>query len=162
LSNYAELIKTLIDSRIEKVNTLAVGKITSIDLNTWRANVLLKSKIQDSTIELQNVPIAVQGFGAGSIHIAPAVNDVVIVGFSKYELQVQLGDNDPCVVNERILHNLNHAIILSGVHTEVDSIPVVAADEILIEHKSGSYLKFKSDGSIEIKTTGINILEKTS
>jgi hypothetical protein len=157
LSTYAELIKTLIDSRIEKVNTLAIGKITSIDLNTWRANVLLKSKIQDATIELRNVPIAVQGFGAGSIHIAPAVNDVVVVGFSKYEMQTQLGDKDLCDVNERILHNLNHAIILSGVHTEVDSIPEVAADEILIKHKSGSYLKFLADGSIELKTAKFRV-----
>jgi len=161
VSTYAELVRSLIEPHIEKLNTLAIGKITSVDLATWRANVVLKSRIDGVLVELQNVPIAVQSFTAGSLHIAPAVGDIVLVGFSKYEVQSLLGDKEIQDVNQRILHNLNHAIIISGIHTMVDTIPAISANEILIQHKTGSYLKFKSDGSIEIKATDVNILKSS-
>jgi hypothetical protein len=159
MSTYAELVNGLIEQRVKKINTLALGKLTSVDLATWKADVLLKSKIQGEVIELQAVPIAVQNFAAGSIHIAPAVGDVVIVGYAKHEVQALLGDKEVQDVNERILHNLNHALIIGGIHTAVDIIPEISSNEILIRHKSGSYLKFKADGSIEIKATDINLLK---
>ena len=148
----SQKITDLIESRIEKVNTLALGKITKVDLTRWRANVRIKNKIQDNEIELVNVPIALQAFGTGAIHIAPAVGDIVVVGFSKHEIQKQLGNRDIIPVNELVLHNLNHAVILSGIHTESDTVPAVAAGEILISHKSGSYILFKNNGAIEINS----------
>lgn len=149
MSTYGELVNGLIEQRVKKINTLALGKLTRVDLATWKANVLLKSKIQDVIVELQEVPIAVQNFAAGSIHIAPAIGDVVIVGFAKHEVQALLGDKEVQEVNERILHNLNHALIIGGVHTDVDVIPAVASNEIVITHKSGTYFKFCSNGDIE-------------
>jgi len=145
----ASKITDLIESRIEKVNTLALGKITKVDLATWRVSVRLKNKIQDNELELVNVPIALQAFGAGALHIAPAVGDIVLVGFSKYELQKQLRNRDIVAVNELVQHNLNHAIVLSGVHTESDTVPAVATNEIVITHKSGTYFKFCANGDLE-------------
>jgi phage baseplate assembly protein gpV len=145
----ASKITGLIESRIEKVNTFALGKITKVDLATWCVSIRLKNKIQDNEIELVNVPIALQAFGAGALHIAPAVGDIVLVGFSKYELQKQLRNRDIVAVNELVQHNLNHAIVLSGVHTESDTVPAVAANEIVITHKSGTYLKFCANGDLE-------------
>jgi len=147
--NYSQSIVELINRRIEKVNTLALGRITKVDLATWRVSVRLKHKIQDNELELVNVPIAVQAFGAGALHIAPAVGDIVVVGFSKYELQKQLRNRDIVAVNELVQHNLNHAVILSGIHTESDTVPAVAVDEIVISHKSGTYLKFCANGDLE-------------
>lgn len=154
--NFADPVKSIIEQRVAKVNTIAIGKITKVNLAAWRADVRLKSKIQDCEIEIANVPIGLQTFAAGAVHIAPAVDDVVIVGFSKHELQKQLKNRDVVTVNELVLHNVNHAIILTGVHVETDAIPAVAAGEILIGHRSGSFIKFHNDGRIELHTPGAN------
>ena len=148
--NFAEPVSNLIEDRLEKINTLAVGVITKIDLSKWRADVRLKSMIDGQAVELANIPIALQMFAAGSLTIAPAVNDVVIVGFSKHEVQKQLKNREVVEVNERVLHNLNHAIIMSGVYVESDAVPTVAANEILIRHKTGSFIRFYASGKIEI------------
>ena len=159
--NFAEPVRKLIDERLASVNSVAVGVITKVNLVAWRADVRLKSKIQDCEIELANVPIGLQSFAAGAVHIAPAVGDVVIVGFSKHELQKQLRNRDVVAVNELVLHNINHAIILTGVYVETDAIPAVAAGEILIRHKSGSSIKFSANGEIEIYATKIRMRKRS-
>ena len=155
----SEKITGLIASRIEKVNTLALGRITKVNLATWRVSVRLKHKIQDNEIELVNVPIALQAFGTGALHIAPTVGDIVTVGFSKYEIQKQLRNRDIITVNELVQHNLNHAVILSGIHTESDTVPAVVAGEILISHKSGSSIRFKENGDVEITASNIKLVK---
>jgi len=154
----AQKITDMIDTRIGKVNTLAIGKVTKIDLARWRVSVRLKTKIQDTEIELANVPVALQAFGAGALHIAPAVDDIVVVGFSKLELQKQLRNRDIVAVNELVTHNLNHAIVLSGIHPESDTVPAVAAGEIVISHKSGTYFKFCANGDIETNAPHLRIV----
>jgi len=158
--NYSEGISELIDRRIGRINSISLGVISKVNLATWSADVRLKMKIQDQTIEIVNVPIALQTFAAGAVHIAPAVNDVVVIGFSKHELKKQLRNRDIVTVNELVLHNMNHAIILTGVHVESDAIPVVAPGEILIGHKSGSFIKFKENGDLELTASHIILTEK--
>jgi hypothetical protein len=151
----------LIEDRIQKVNTLAMAVITKVDLARWQADIRLKHKIQDVTLDLTAVPIALQSYGTGAIHIAPAIGDVVLVGFSKHEIRKQLRNRDVVAVNELVLHNLNHAVIISGIHAESDTVPAVAAGEILISHKTGAYLKFKNDGSMEFKIKEVNWMPLT-
>lgn len=148
--NYTQNIAELIDRRVAKINALAVGVISKVHLSKWQADVRLKSKIDGQAVELANIPIALQMFAAGSLQIAPAVDDVVIVGFSKHEVQKQLKNREVVEVNERVLHNLNHAIIMSGVYVESDAVPTVAANEILLQHKTGSFIRFYASGKIEI------------
>lgn len=148
--NYTDGIAEYIGRQVAKINTLAIGKITKVDLITWRADVRLKAKVGDQEIEIANVPIALQKFGAGAVHIAPTVGDIVLIGFSTREVKKQLRNRDIVAVNELVLHNVNHAIILSGIYVDSDTVQPISAGEMLISHKSGSYLKFKVDGGIEI------------
>jgi len=146
-----EQIKKLIDVKLDNINTVALGIITQVDLKKLRCNVKLKHKIQGNEIELFDVPFAFPKFNDCSVIIAPKEGDVVLVIFSKYELEEQLKNREPVDVNELLRFNINNAIIIAGVYTQVDSIPSLQQDEILILHKSGNYIKFQQDGKIVIK-----------
>lgn len=159
--NYTQGISELIDRKIANINAVVVGVITKIDLSKWRADVRLKAEIQGQKVEIANVPIALQMFAAGSLQIAPAAGDVVIVGISKHEIQKQLRNREIVQVNEQVLHNINHAVILSGVFVESDAVPAVAANEILIQHRSGSSIRFKANGDLDITASHINWIKKT-
>lgn len=152
--NYAEPIRKMIEQRIEKVNTLSVGVLKKIDLARWRADVQLKYTVQGVPLNLTDVPIALPAWKTGALHIAPTAGDVVLVGFSKYEIQKQLRNRDIVPVNELVLHNLQHAVVLGGIHTESDTVPAVQAGEILISHRSGSYIRFTEEGDIQIGAKG--------
>jgi len=152
----AKKIAGMIEERIARVNTISPGKITEVHLDDWTVNVRLKHKVRGQEVEIFNVPVAPQSFGAGSLLIAPAVGDVVLVGFSKYELHEQLKNRDIVAVNELVKFNINHAIVLAGITTQTDSVPAVGSGEILLQHHSGAYLKIKDDGSMELKATRID------
>lgn len=154
-------ITDLIDARIAKINTISIGIVTKVDLETWRVSVRLKSRVQDTEIELLNVPVALQGYGAGAVLIAPAVGDIVVIGFSKHEIQKSLRNRDVVAVNDLVLHNANHAIVLSGVYAESDTVPAVTAGEILIRHASGSSIRFRANGDIDITGSHINLVKKS-
>lgn len=146
-----EQIKKLIDIKLDNINTVALGIITQVDLQRLRCNIKLKHKIQGQEIELFDVPIAFPKFNDCVIAIAPKEGDTVLVIFSKYELEEQLKNRDPVDINELLRFNINNAIVIAGIYTLVDSIPPINQDEILIQHKSGNYIKFKQDGKIIIK-----------
>ncbi len=155
--NYSQGMVELIERRLSKINTLAIGTLTKVDLSKWRADVRLKTMIQGQRVEIANVPIALQMFAAGSLQIAPAAGDVVIIGTSKHEVQKQLRNREIIEANEQVLYNINHAVILSGVYVESDAVPTVAANEILLSHKSGSFIKFHSSGKIEIHSESSDV-----
>ncbi|WP_290597031.1 MULTISPECIES: hypothetical protein [unclassified Archaeoglobus] len=149
-----ELLKIL-DERIERklarMNTAALGVVTQVDLQKFRCNVKLKNKVHGKEVELFEVPIAVQKFGSGSVIVAPSEGDVVVIIFSKHELEEQLKNNEIVQVNEILRFGINNAIVIAGIHTLVDPIPQINQDEILIQHKSGNYIKFQQDGRVVIK-----------
>ena len=147
----ADKIHKMIDDILEDVETVSLGIITSVDLAKLRCNVKLKHKIRRQEIELFDVPIAFPKFNDCVIAIAPKEGDVVLVVFSKYELEEQLKNREPVDVNELLRFNINNAIVIAGIYTLVDSVPAVNQDEILILHKSGNYIKFQQDGKIVIK-----------
>jgi len=147
----ADKIHKMIDDILEDVETVSLGIITSVDLAKLRCNVKLKHKIRRQEIELFDVPIAFPKFNDCVIAIAPKEGDVVLVVFSKYELEEQLKNREPVDVNELFKFNINNAIVIAGIYTLVDSVPAVNQDEILILHKSGNYIKFQQDGKIIIK-----------
>lgn len=157
-----EQIKKLVDIKLDNINTVALGVVTRVDLSKMRCNVKLKHKIQDNEIELFDVPIALNRFYGSAIIITPKEGDIVLVLFNKYELDEQLKNRDVVNVNELLKFNLNYAIVIAGVYTSIDAIPHVSNEEILIWHRSGAYIKFFSDGSIEIRAKSVNIREDLS
>ena len=152
-----EKIKKLIDVKLDNINTVALGIITQVDLSKMRCNVKLKHKIQGQEIELFDVPIALPKFNDCVIAIAPKEGDVVLVVFSKYELEEQLKNREPVDVNELLRFNINNAIIIAGVYTQVDSIPSLQQDEILILHKSGHEIKLNPDEVIIKHSSGTQV-----
>jgi|Deesub1362B_J571_1020462.scaffolds.fasta_scaffold00598_17 hypothetical protein len=149
-----ELLKILderIDRKLARMNTVALGIITQVDLQKFRCNVKLKNKVHGKEVELFDVPIAIQKFSSGSVIITPSEGDVVVIIFSKHELEEQLKNKQVVQVNEILRFSINNAIVIAGIHTLVEPIPGIAQDEILIQHKSGNYIKFQQDGRIMIK-----------
>ena len=165
-----EQIRKLIDIKLDNLNTVTLGKITEVDLTKLRCNVKLKNKIQGQEIELFDVPVAVPKFHDSVIILAPKEGDIVLIIFSKYELEEQLKNKDIVDVNELLKFNLNNAIVLAGIFTMVDEIPSELDKEMLLikhktgnyikldkdenmllQHKSGNYIKFGHDGKITIK-----------
>jgi len=171
------LIK-LVESKIDEINTVALGKITKVDLSKLRCNVKLKHKIQGNEIELFDVPVAVPKFHDSMIIVAPKEGDIVLVVFSKYELEEQLKNKDIVDVNELLKFNINNAIVIAGIYTAVDSIPEELDEEcilikhesgsyfkfdheenVILQHKSGAYIKFDKNGNLEIKAKRVDFLK---
>jgi len=141
-----EQIRKLVDIKLDNINTVCLGKITQVDLYKLRCNVKLKHKIQGNEIELFDVPIACLKASAGTIFIPPAEGDIVLVLFSKYELEEQLKNKDVVDVNELLKFNLNNAIVFGGVFTLADSVPSIKPDKINII--GDVYI----DGDLDFKT----------
>jgi len=193
MTDITKKIEKLVDLKLRMVNTVALGILTDVNLTKLRCNVLLKHKIQGKTIELYDVPIALQKYHDSVIVVTPKVGDVVLVIFSKHELEEQLKDKKPAPANEKFLFSLNNAIVVAGIYTATDKLPelkedsilikhtkdnqmLITEDEILIKHaenslvsitedeikilhKSGAYLHFKSDGSLEIKAKRVDFVK---
>lgn len=152
-----EQIRKLIDIKLDNLNTVALGIVTHVDLKKLRCNVKLKHKIQGNEIELFDVPIAFPKFRGCLIAPAPHEGDPVLLVFSKYELEEQLKNRKTVEVNELLKFNINNAIVIGGIYTMSDSIPTISEDEIIIWHRTGAYIKFKEDGSIEIRGKSVTI-----
>jgi hypothetical protein len=146
-----EQIRKLIDIKLDNLNTVALGKITQVDLSKMRCNVKLKHKIQGNEIELFDVPIACLKSSIGMIFVPPKEGDVVIIIFSKYELEEQLKNREVVDVNELLKFNLNNAIVFGGIFTLADLIPSIKPDKINII--GDVYI----DGDLDFKTIrGVN------
>lgn len=141
-----EQIRKLIDIKLDNLSTVDIGVITQVDLTKLRCNVKLKHKVQGNEIELFDVPIACLKSSIGMIFVPPSEGDIVLVLFSKYELEEQLKNKDVVDVNEFLKFNLNNAIVFGGVFTLADSIPSIKPDKINII--GDVYI----DGDLDFKT----------
>ncbi len=128
----AEKIRKLIDDILEDVETVALGIITQVDLQKLRCNVKLKHKIRGQEIELFDVPIACLKSADKLIYVPVKEGDVVIVLFSKYELEEQLKNKQPVDINELLKFNINNAIVFGGIFTLADAIPDLDPNKINI------------------------------
>ncbi len=145
-------IKKLIDVKLDNINTVALGVITQVDLTKMRCNVKLKHKIQNNEIELFNVPIACLKTSAGLIFVPPSEGDVVLVLFSKYELEEQLKNKSTVDVNELLKFNINDAIVFGGVFTLADSVPELQHDKINLIGEVYVKGDVYVDGDLDFKT----------
>ncbi len=116
----------------DELETVALGVVTWVDHSKFRCNVKLKNRIQGYEVELFNVPIACLKSSVGLVYVPLKENDVVIVLFSKYELEEQLKNRDVVDVNELVKFDINNAIALSGIFTTVEEIPDITPDRINI------------------------------
>ena len=136
----------LIDAKLDNINTVALGIVTQVDNSRLRCNAKLKHKVQGNEVELFDVPIACLRSSVGMIYVPLREGDVVLVLFSKYELEEQLKNRDTVAVNELLRFNINDALVFGGVFTLADSIPSINPDRINII--GDIYI----DGDLDFKT----------
>jgi len=148
--NLGQAILAAATRAVDRVNTCRVGVLTQVDLPRLRCNVLLKGLLQGQQVELFEVPIAVQTYHGSALIVAPKVGDIVLVAFTKQDLEQQLLNRDVVPVNERHQFSLNNAVVIAGLYTLADTPPAVGEDEVLLHHVSGTEYRIRQTGDIEI------------
>lgn len=148
-----EQIVYLIDKKINALNTVDIALVTEVHADQWTVDVRLKHTIDDAEIQIKNVPILHTRFGESMIVMLPLKGSVVLLAYTKYESARQLENDEVRTVNPLSKHQFSNAIVIGGLFTAAETIPhVVAEGEVLIHHKSGSYIWFKDSGAIEINS----------
>lgn len=148
--NLGQAILNAATRAVDRVNTCRVGVLTQVDLPRLRCNVLLKGLLQGQQVELFEVPIAVQAYHGSALIVAPKVGDIVLVAFTKQDLEQQLLNRDVVPVNERHQFSINNAVVIAGLYTLADTPPAVGEDEVLLHHVSGTEYRIRQTGDIEI------------
>ena len=151
-----QTINRVVQANLDRINSLDIGIITRVDLETWTASVRLKHRRQGREIELRGVPIAPQRYGAGALWIAPAVGDVVLVAYTRYDLREQLKNRNVVDVNEQIVCHPSHALVIAGLVPQTDPIPAVPDGGILLQHKSGAAIEIDAEGNMVIRAKHIS------
>lgn len=148
--NFGQAILNAATRAVDRVNTCRVGILTQVDLPRLRCDVVLKGLTQGQRVELFEVPIAVQGCHGSALIVAPKVGDIVLVAFTKQDLEQQLKTRDVVPVNERHQFSINNAVVIAGLYTLADTPPAVGEDEALLHHASGTEYRIRQTGDIEI------------
>lgn len=151
-------IRRLIEKYLQRMNTVSLGIVTSVHLDRQTVDLRLKYSVAGQEIPLFEVPYLYPSYRGSTIAIAPGEGDVVVVIFTKRDLEALLRDRSIVSVSEESLFDLNNAIVLCGVLTKDDPPPDVKDGEILISHKSGSYIRFKDNGDIDVKTDKFEVI----
>ena len=105
--------------------------ISSYDPGTYAVKVL----IQPENVESNWMPLGSIAVGGGwGIAIGPQIGDQVLVVF-------QEGD-------------FSSGVVVARVYSVAANAPSVASGEMVIQHSSGSLLKFNADGSVTLGAAG--------
>ena len=113
------------------VKRTQMGTVSAYNPATYSVKVLL----QPSAIESGWLPIQTAWVGNGwGLQAGPTLGDLVTVQF-------QEGDQDA-------------GVVMGSVYNTQDRPQSVPSGEAWMQHKSGSFLKFHNDGSVEINTAG--------
>lgn len=113
------------------VKRTQMGTVSAYNPATYSVKVLL----QPSAIESGWLPIATAFVGNGwGMQIGPTLGDLVTVNFIE-------GDQDAGFVTGSVYNN----------QYQPQAVP---SGEAWVQHKSGSFLKFRNDGSVEANVAG--------
>lgn len=175
-------IQEIIENQTNGLWTAAIGVVTKAGTRT--VDVQVKNKIMVEGSEeafpvIRDVPVLFPHAGNLSVVSPLAVNDVVLLIFTKYNLQGLLDSSSTLLSRDSRQFSLNDVIVIPGFFLSSDALPEVGEgegivyhksgsfvkftnDEVDISHKSGCFVKFSSDGKINIKSAAeVNIQEGT-
>jgi hypothetical protein len=157
MTSIAEKVALLVDQRLGRINTILIGSVTKVT-SPFLVDVKLSHQVGTASPQLLNVPVLHPKFGGSSIVICPAVGDMVLVGITKHDRDPLLTGKTNVPVNQYTSFSINNAVVLSGTFTSSSTPPSMVAGEILLQHATGSFIRFHSDGSIEIHSpVGVNV-----
>lgn len=160
-----EFITVLMDKirdKINSINTSELAIVTAVYPEEMRCDIKLKSMINHKIFELKKVPIAFTHFAGSTIIMLPEVNDVVILSFTRRSLKDQIVERGILeILNDGILYEINNAVVTGSLYANDEEIPLTVPKQILIRHSTGTTLRIKPDGTIELvnhdAATGIKI-----
>ena len=155
-------IQEIFEKQTNGLWTATIGVVTKA--GTRVVDVQVKNKIMvDGSEEafpvIKDVPVLFPHTGNLSVVSPLVIDDVVLLIFTKYNLQGLLDSSSTLLSRDSRQFSLNDVVAIPGFFLSSDTLPVVSEDEGIVKHKSGSYIKFKSDGGIEIKTSKFEVNE---
>lgn len=155
-------IQEIIDAKLNGMWTAAIGTVTKV--GTRNVDVQIKNKIMIDNEEeefpiIRDVPVHFPHTANLSVVSPLAIDDVVLLIFTKYNSQGLLDSSNVLLSTDSRQFSLNDCICIPGFFLSTDVLPEVNEGEGIISHKSGSQIKFKSDGSIEIKASKFEVNE---
>lgn len=151
-----EGVISLIEQRLASMNTLALATVVRTR-DRLRADIVLKGMTGGERVEIRNVPTAWPRLGGSTLFIAPGPGDVVLVGFTKHDRDLQLRDAEPAEINPLVRFSISNAVILGGPITEEDDCPDLAPGEILLQHRSGASIRITDEGDIVLTARDIHL-----
>ncbi len=160
MKSIAAALKTILDKKTRQIETTLVGIVLGVDKDLWLIDVQLKHKIMGKTVVLKQVPIGFPSFNGCRIVTTPKIGDVVLLTCTKYDLMSQIRDENP--IDEYLdigpVFSAGNAIAITALVTDVEERIQLNDNEMTILHNTGSYIKFKANGNIEIKAPRVDIV----
>ena len=150
------LIKKHINSRLVSLQTTEIVIVESVDYATWTCSVRPKAKInvrgdvQDMPTILE-VPMMMQKAGDSVLLMPIKVADIGLCVFSKNAIDTLLINRDTVELTIPRSFNINDAIYIGSLYTEMDTVPTISEGDMLWYQKSGSYIKFSSADELSIQ-----------
>lgn len=153
----------MMDKMLYRIHTCMLGKVVSFDPTKMRAVVqpMTPYKVyggETSMPTLLNVPIMTMTTGSFVISVPYEVGDVVVIGFAERDISTILETGEFSTSGGNRVFSLNDAIVLGGIHTFETTTGVTSTTDLTIMNKEhGSKVTLKSDGSIVIDATSIEL-----
>ena len=150
------LIKKHINARLVSLQTTEIVIVESVDYATWTCSVRPKAKInvrgevQDMPIILE-VPMMMQKAGDSVLLMPIKAADIGVCVFSKNAIDTLLINRDTVELTIPRSFNINDAIYIGSLYTEMDTVPTISEGDMLWYQKSGSYIKFSSADELSIQ-----------
>lgn len=168
MNTLANVIANFIDKKVNDINTLDVAIVDSIndENNTLNISLLrvydtfnIGNFDQSSTvpvIKLLDVPVMRPMCKNFSIEPDYTVGDRVLVAYTKKDIYSQLTTDSAMDMNCSPNFAVRNAVVIGTIAKWGNSLPTAkSGNDVLIQHSSGSSIKFGADGSVTI--TGSHI-----
>lgn len=163
ITDVGEMIRTIVQSEIARINTTMLGKVTAISDNYVDVAPLLDIELLTGGSEqaptIQGLPIAVLGGKNYSITPAVAVDDVGLIVTLSQDSQNYIHNKSTGIPFSTRHFNLQDSVFLpcllaGGKALSEDTIISTKDDEIKVELKSGGDVNITTKGALNIKTDG--------
>lgn len=160
--NTSELINIIVANRIADMHICMPAKIIKYDYKTRKADVQpgINQKYNDGEVVvlpiIHNVPVVHPAAGGASIIFPVKIGDSVLLMFSEKSLEEWLQDGKQATPDDPRQNDLTDAIALIGLFPFSSPSPAENGADLLIDF-SGSKIRLKPNGSLEIVSSDLNI-----
>lgn len=163
MNTLASVLNTFIDKKINDINTLDIGIVDSVNSETNTLNVTLL-RVYDTfnignldvntvipTIKLLDVPVMRPMCKNFAIQPDYESGDRVLVMYTKKDIYSQLTTDSALDLSCSTNFTVRNAVVIGTIAKWGNNLPTASeGHDVLIQHSSGSSIKFGADGSITI------------